>query len=418
MLLKGKFTKIVFRLLLIFLVIYGCSAYIYLKRSGEHFEKQIQTHAKKIAFDVWNLNPSGAKADLQIVLQSEHYKRMEVLIDGNEVFLKAVGPPVSGIEKFFVSVKIIQTKKLSSIIEHDQQQVGVIRGEKFIRTIYPLLSIFTLQSFVFLTIVFILQLFFNKRFLEQEIQERTRRYLELVNLLPVMVMETDAEGKIVFANEIAAKQFGVDDFTDQEWQLSDVLEFGGKNKESDDFATFTHYKELEQNEYLAKKNDGNTFSVLMKYAPIVRGSKTLGARVVLVDITERCALEEQLNRDQKMKSIGMMAGGVAHDLNNILSGLVNYPELILLQFPNDKTLQKYVEPMKSAGLRAAEVVADLLMVARGVAAPRTITNFDHLVNDYINSPEFNQLESNYPDFSYRLDLASSKKKYFLLTYTC
>ncbi len=407
MFLKSKFKIIVIRLLLAFIVVYGCSAYMYVKNIQEHFEKQIQIHSKIIAFDVWNLNSSGVKAYLQLVIQTERYKGMEILIEESELFLQVDGPPVSGIDKIFVKCNLIPTRVISSVIEYDQHKVGVIQGELFDRTIYSLFTLLVFQSFAFLIIVFIRYLFFNRNFLEQEIQERTRRYLELVNLLPVMVLETDAEGNIIFANEIATKQFGIDEFTDRVWQISDVLELVGDQKGSDDLTLLKHFEEIEQIEYLAKKNDGSTFSVLMKSAQIVRGDRVLGARVVLMDITERCVLEEQLNRDQKMKSIGMMAGGVAHDLNNILSGLINYPELILQKFPNDKALHKYVEPMKSAGLRAAEVVADLLMVARGVAAPRTISNLDHLVEDYVTSPEFHQLQSAYPDFAYKLDLASS-----------
>ncbi len=80
--------------------------------------------------------------------------------------------------------------------------------------------------------------------------------------------------------------------------------------------------------------------------------------------------EEKLARSKKMESLGLLAGGVAHDLNNVLSGIVSYPELILLDLPEDSTFRAPIETIKESGLRAAAIVQDLLTVARGVAITR------------------------------------------------
>ena len=68
-----------------------------------------------------------------------------------------------------------------------------------------------------------------------------------------------------------------------------------------------------------------------------------------------------------MESLGLMAGGVAHDLNNILSGIVSYPELLLMDIPEDSPMRKPMETIKESGTRAADVVSDLITIARGVA---------------------------------------------------
>ena len=86
-----------------------------------------------------------------------------------------------------------------------------------------------------------------------------------------------------------------------------------------------------------------------------------------------------------------MAGGVAHDLNNILSGIINYPELILLQLPQQSPLRKPLESIQDSGKRAARVVADLLTIARGVAAVRETTSINLLVEEYLKSPEYSKL---------------------------
>lgn len=81
---------------------------------------------------------------------------------------------------------------------------------------------------------------------------------------------------------------------------------------------------------------------------------------ILIDITGVKTLEEektkteiQLHRAQKMEAIGMMAGGVAHDLNNILSGIVSYPDLMLLKLDKDSSLRKSIEAIRESGKRAA-----------------------------------------------------------------
>ncbi len=122
------------------------------------------------------------------------------------------------------------------------------------------------------------------------------------------------------------------------------------------------------------------------------------------DITERQRLESQIQRSQKMESLGLLAGGVAHDLNNILSGIVSYPELILMDLPDDSSLRKPIETMQAAGNRAAAIVEDLLTIARGVATSKEILNINALVNDYLKSPEFHKLIQFHPAVTVHTDL--------------
>jgi len=116
------------------------------------------------------------------------------------------------------------------------------------------------------------------------------------------------------------------------------------------------------------------------------------------------AAEEKLRKAQKMEAIGLLAGGVAHDLNNILSGIVSYPELLLLQLPKESKLRQPLETIKQSGERASEVVADLLTVARGIAATRETHNLNTLINEYCFSPECVQFRSAYPGITCRHEL--------------
>ena len=125
----------------------------------------------------------------------------------------------------------------------------------------------------------------------------------------------------------------------------------------------------------------------------------IGFRSIVRDITDRKQVEEALResekkiaRYKKMESLGLLAGGVAHDLNNILSGIVSYPELILMDLPQDSKLRNPIRTMQEAGNRATAIVQDLLTVARGVAITKEPLNLNDLIDEYLHSPEFNKLQ--------------------------
>jgi signal transduction histidine kinase len=121
---------------------------------------------------------------------------------------------------------------------------------------------------------------------------------------------------------------------------------------------------------------------------------------------ENKLIQAQLARHQKMESLGLMAGGVAHDLNNILSGIISYPELLLLDLPKDSKLKTPLQEIRKSGLRAAAVVADLLTVARGVASQYEIVSINDMIKKYLLSPEYKKQQSFYPGISLEIELAA------------
>ena len=141
---------------------------------------------------------------------------------------------------------------------------------------------------------------------------------------------------------------------------------------------------------------------------------------IVRDVTERKKAEKEkeivaakLRRSQKMEAIGLMAGGVAHDLNNILSGIVSYPQLLLCQLPEDSPLRKPIETMQQAGNRAAAVTADLITVARGVASVRVTKNLNNLIEEFLDSPEYVQLHN-----KYKFITVTSENDQSLLNFEC
>ncbi len=112
--------------------------------------------------------------------------------------------------------------------------------------------------------------------------------------------------------------------------------------------------------------------------------------------SKRRELELRLQRIEKMEALGTLAGGVAHDLNNVLSGIVTYPDLLLHKISPDDSMRKPVESIRNSGLRAAAIVQDLLTLARRGVVASEVLNLNHMVDGYMGSPEFEKLADGHP----------------------
>ncbi|MDO9110308.1 MAG: ATP-binding protein, partial [Desulfatirhabdiaceae bacterium] len=110
---------------------------------------------------------------------------------------------------------------------------------------------------------------------------------------------------------------------------------------------------------------------------------------------ENRELQERLSRSQKMEALGLLAGGVAHDLNNVLSGIVSYPDLLLMDLPENSPLRKPILTIQSSGQKAAAIVQDLLTLARRGVASSDVLNLNEIVSEYLSSPEHEMLLSHH-----------------------
>jgi two-component system, cell cycle sensor histidine kinase and response regulator CckA len=122
---------------------------------------------------------------------------------------------------------------------------------------------------------------------------------------------------------------------------------------------------------------------------------------------ERLELERKMQRLKNMETLGMLAGGVAHDLNNVLSGIVSYPDLLLHKLPDDSPLRKPIQTIKDSGRRAADIVQDLLTFARRGIVANEVVGLNRIVNDYLASPEYCELKARHPRVTVNAQLDES-----------
>ncbi|HCL00742.1 MAG TPA: hypothetical protein DHW42_11640 [Candidatus Marinimicrobia bacterium] len=133
-------------------------------------------------------------------------------------------------------------------------------------------------------------------------------------------------------------------------------------------------------EFTAITRDGKEVivEVSVSYITYKDGIATQG---ILRDLTERKKLEQQLVQSQKMEAIGKLAGGVAHDFNNILTVILGYCELANMAISKDHPVYEYFHQIEIAGKKAASLTNQLLAFSRRQFIKLSIVNINSVITD-------------------------------------
>ena len=207
-----------------------------------------------------------------------------------------------------------------------------------------------------------------KRFRESE-----ERFRTLVNTIPDLIWLKDADGVYLSCNQMFERFIGAENAavigkTDFDLVSRELAEYFREN----DLKAMARGELIRYEQMLTFADDGRQAWIETVKTPMYDSSgKLLGVLGVGHDITgrkhadeEKAKLEDQLRQSQKLESVGRLAGGVAHDFNNMLTVILGHANLALLQLDPGQPLFDDLEQIRKAGERAADLTRQLLTFAR------------------------------------------------------
>ena len=199
---------------------------------------------------------------------------------------------------------------------------------------------------------------------ERKLKETEETLAELVENAPMGIFRTTPEGKVLYANAKLLEIFGV---SKQDLERVDLRNKVYKNPEDRDrFVNLLLEKgRVENFQVQVRKRDGSTLWVSL-YARTVKDDegKVKYFEGAFLDITEEKRLEAQLQEIHRMEAIGTLVGGIAHEFNNILTGIIGYAELASIKLTPDHPVVKDLENIKEGARRAADLVRKLAAFGR------------------------------------------------------
>jgi two-component system, NtrC family, sensor kinase len=133
-----------------------------------------------------------------------------------------------------------------------------------------------------------------------------------------------------------------------------------------------------------RSRDGRNLVVNVSMAPLVgKSGNRIGRLILFDDVTQRMRLEEQVFQNEKLTSLGLLAAGVAHEVNTPLAVISNYIQMLAKQLPAGDPRQQLIEKVVKQTFRASEIVNNLLNFSRTGAADFTEVNLNSVVEEVL-----------------------------------
>ena len=219
----------------------------------------------------------------------------------------------------------------------------------------------------------------ERKQMEEELRKRENQLQKILEILPIGLWFADKDGNLLRSNPMGVKIWGAEPKVPMsEYGIFKAWRLPAREPvKAEDWALVKSIRDgvtIVDELLEIEAFDGKRKTILNYSTPVLNDRGDIdGAIVVMLDISDRTILESQLRQAQKMESIGRLAGGVAHDFNNMLSVILGHTELALNTLDPRLPLVGSLQNIRKAARRSADLTQQLLAFARKqTVAPKVL----------------------------------------------
>jgi len=245
-----------------------------------------------------------------------------------------------------------------------------------------------------------------------ELEESEQKFRELSELLPQTIFEMNNIGVITYVNQYALNSMGyTGDDLERGVNALDLVISKDRERVIRRMTEMLHQDEVKPSEYTMVKKDGTHYPALIFTRPIMKNGELKGYRGMIADLTEQKKREAMMIQSEKMMTVGGLAAGMAHEINNplgiILQGIQNtrrrfdpgrkknleYAEAmgldlgVLKGYMDERDITAYLDGIEKAGNRASKIIRNMLAFSRKSSSNREAIDINELLDEVLGLAE-------------------------------
>lgn len=359
----NKRIVLIFTTIALFFTLFVCIQEAKFSRDAE---AGLRSQAEVMALNLWLFNSDVTKQSLDFLAKLNNYKSAEITDFTGLPFATANPIELTEFSKILLKVGLIKTKTLSLAITYNSKDIGTMAVEKYNLQIYDYLYLLSILILFMILVIALDRIDHINTNLETIVANKTdtlkrseESLLVTLNSIGEGLLAVDETGTVVRLNAVAKNIIGCQNGECIGKSIQDIIYTD--DIELNSLFSFDQIEKINRIGVISVQKVDKTISATV--SPIIDNEgKRIGVVYVLSDITEKLRNEENLKHSQKMESVGRLAGGVAHDFNNMLGGILGAAELLKDETPEHA--HDLISLITESADRAAGLTGKLLAFSR------------------------------------------------------
>jgi PAS domain S-box-containing protein len=216
---------------------------------------------------------------------------------------------------------------------------------------------------------------------DRALRESEERYRDLFDNASDLVCMASPDGSLLYVNQAWKEGTGYGEAEIGRMQLLDLVHPDSRARYSAALERVLQGDRIDHVELVLVPKSGTPITVEGNLSCTFKDGQASAVRGIYRDITERKRVEEHLRRAERMQAAGKLAGGVAHEVNNMMTGVIGFSEFLLRSLQEGDARRSDVEEIIKAGTRAADVTRQLLAFTRQQFLQPQVLEVNTVVSD-------------------------------------